>query len=132
MSSYKSKWGYHPTSFETFKKLKNLKKRYWQTVYAVARWRRWNKKTVNKIGSEPIYCPFFVEEKSSWVKKIGKDGQTSTYLLPKTLNDQGVLGAYENARIPVENSELVQLNQISEADINLLFEKVEDWFGKKN
>ena len=60
---FKSRWGFHPCSYETYLQLKQLKKRFWETVYAYERWRRWARK-LNRVGDEPKFCPLFQKEKT--------------------------------------------------------------------
>jgi hypothetical protein len=128
---HQSRWGYHPVSYETFRTLKALKKRYWQTVYAVARWRRWDRKTVHQHGPEPKYCPTFVDESGHYKtvthKVDGMEFRGSVYV-PKTLVDHGILEAFEQARMPQENPEDVKPLAISDEKIDLLYERVEAWF----
>lgn len=132
-NAHQSRWGYHPVSYETFRKLKTLKKRYWQTVYAVARWRRWDRKTVNQTGPEPKYCPAFVEEKGHYktvTHKVGDQEFKGSVYVPKTLNDHGILEAFEQARMPMETPEAVKPLNISDAQIDRLYEEVEAWFAE--
>jgi len=48
----KSEWGYHPCDKATYLKLKRLHKIYWEQVYKIAAWNRWDNK-LNKPGPEP-------------------------------------------------------------------------------
>lgn len=130
---FESRWGYHPVSRETFLKLKTLHRRYWETVYAVARYVRWDRKTVNQHGPAPSYCPIFVEEKGCWIKTTHKvDGQVfyGSRWFPKTIKDHGIVQAYHAARHPKAAADVVPL-AISEQEIDRLYEQVENWFAEQ-
>lgn len=131
MQTYKSRWGHHPTDYPTYEKLKSLKKRYWQTVYAVARWSRWSRKTVHQHGPEPRYCPVFVEEKGHWESFKNREGHTGYRFRAKTLVDRGVLEAFQSARTPVESSENVKGLNLSVEEIDRLHAEVEAWFREE-
>lgn len=52
--SYRSRWGYHPCNFETYRKLRRLHKAYYEGLRLLARWKRWRaKKPHNRRGPEP-------------------------------------------------------------------------------
>jgi hypothetical protein len=57
------KWSAYPVyyraDYETFLKVKALKRWYWITVRDVAKWKRWNKKTVYRHPTAPLYCTEF-------------------------------------------------------------------------
>lgn len=131
MKTFQSRWGHHPIDCETFWKLKTLHKRYWQTVYAVARWARWNRKTVRRHGPEPRYCPVFVEEKGYWESYTNREGHTGYRFRPKTLIDHGVCEAYQTARKPAETPESVKEIALSPEEIERLYARVEAWFQEE-
>lgn len=81
-SENKSRFGYHPCSYELYLKLKYIYKHYWNALSDYSNWERWNRKYPHnrvirkrktnakgqKIGyeivgprPEPTYCPFFVK-----------------------------------------------------------------------
>ena len=110
-TTFQSKWGFHPCDRETFKKLKAIKKAYWQAVYDFYNWWRWERKEPqNRQGPEPKYNNLFVINKL-WCKtsqRKDKDGNVHTHYryFPRTVTDHGFLALYEQARKP--NSELVE------------------------
>ena len=124
----RSRWGFHPCDYQTFRKLKTLHKRYWQTVKAYAEWRRWNRKepqnrVIRKwerdekgrkirfevVGPrpEPKYCPFFVN-------RFG-------------VESKGIVEAYQQARRPVKENEVRPL-KLSVEQIDRMYDEVESWF----
>jgi hypothetical protein len=124
----RSRFGFHPCDYQTFRKLKTLHKRYWQTVKAFAEWKRWDRKEPQnrvirkwnrdekrrKIGfeivgprPEPKYCPFFVNR--FWTE------------------DHGIIEAYQQARRPVKEDEVQPLN-LSVEEIDRMYQEVESWF----
>jgi hypothetical protein len=53
--TFRSRWGYHPCNFETFRKLKQLHRAYWDGRRLLAKWRRWNAKLPkNRTRPEPV------------------------------------------------------------------------------
>lgn len=133
-TTFESRWGHHPVSYETFRKLKTLHRRYYETVRAVARWVRWDRKTVNQTGPEPAYCPAFVDEKGHWrsiVHKVGDQEFKGMKWYPKTLNDRGIIEAYQAARTPAKTPEEVNPIKLSEEQIDRLYNEVEAWFAKQ-
>lgn len=97
---FKSRWGFHPCSYEVYLKLKRLYKWYWQTLYDFHRWHRWRRKQEqNRTGAEPSYCPVFVLDQP-WYKPARLGGQDGFKVYPKTVTDHGVVELYRSARVP--------------------------------
>ena len=131
-----SRWGWHPVNREYFQKLKQLKKWYWEAVYAVGRWRRWERKTVHRAATAPKYYPGFVENGPTYktVTHRGMDGEVIGYgskRLPLTLNDHGVLAAFDAARMPAATPEQVVPLGLSLEMIDRLYHEAEEWYNKK-
>lgn len=60
MTTFQSRWGFHPCTFETFRKLKRLHKAYWEGRRLLAKQRRWNAKLPdNRSGPEPVVPPVY-------------------------------------------------------------------------
>lgn len=137
---FEGKFGFYPCDYETFKKLKELKKAYWQTVYKLGAWFRWNAKlpenrvrtrrTKDAVGrvsgreivgpwEEPQFCPAFG-------KPAGRHWNMKT-TVPQHLSDHGILNAFEFARMPKKTAEEVTPLKISEDQINKLLEEVRSW-----
>lgn len=115
--SNKSRWGYHPCSYETFVKIKKLKKAYWLSVYALAQWKRWNNKLPHNrvikrkgivIGPmiEPRVCSFILSKES-----------------------QRILEDFENARMPKSNPEDVRPLRMSVEWIDEAFKKCQEFYS---
>src|SRR5687768_17348390 len=82
-NEFQSRFGFHPSTYEVFLKLKFLHKWYWQTLYDFHRWHRWRRKDEqNRIGPEPTYCPVFVEDKP-WLKPVKFHGEPGYKIYPK-------------------------------------------------
>jgi len=134
MPTSQSRWGFHPVDYPTFLKLRVLHRRYWETVRAVARFVRWDRKTVRRQGPAPRYCPAFVQERGRWEERPQRDHPTWRPVCrwrPKTLIDRGVVEAYRTARMPAESPEGVKELSLSQAEIERLFDEVEAWFKKE-
>ena len=123
------------TDYETFLKLKALHKWYYQTIYDVARWVRWDRKTVNQTGPEPKYCSLFVEEKGHWKKtKHRQEDEVFEGMVyyPKTLDDLGIVDAYQAARTPCETLKEAETAaawaKINPEKINALYEEAKEFF----
>lgn len=130
MQVSKSRWGYHSTDYATFRKLRELHRWYWETVYAVARFTRWDRKTVHRHGAAPRYCPVFVKEQGHWEKFINRDGHPAVRYHAKTLVDHGIVKSLRAARMPAETPEAVPEIPLSKADIDRLYDEVKAWFEK--
>ena len=110
MKAVKSRFGWHPCSYDVFLKLKRLKKRYWETLRAYAKWRRWQgKMPYNRTGPEPDYCPFFVTHE---------------------VTDHGFLAQLLSARTPRAETEVVVFGPSHVEHIEKCHVEVEAWFNK--
>ena len=129
--THRSRFGFHPCTFEIYRQLKYLHRRYWETLRQFHTWHRWNRKRPeNRIGNEPKFCGFFVENRP-WAKPITRNGEQGFKLYPKTVVDHDVIGLYHEARMPqTEPVDLFSDQQI--AAIKRLYEKVHDHFETKD
>lgn len=99
-NSHRSRYGFHPCAHEVYRQLKYLHRRYWETVRQFHTWHRWNRKRPeNRIGTEPKFCAFFVENRP-WAKQVARNGVIGFKLYPKTVVDHDVLRLYQEARMP--------------------------------
>lgn len=58
-----SPWGYHPCTYETYKRLRSLYKEFWVHVRKAAAAGRWrSKQPENRTGTCPSYCSKLVEK----------------------------------------------------------------------
>lgn len=131
MNTFKSRFGFHPTSHETYMKLKELHKWYWKTLYAFHRWNRWDRKQPqNRRGPEPSYCPLFVLDKSWYRITTGQDGNMKGKYFPKTVTDHGIVDLYHMARMPQAEPMEVFSNETL-AKINKLYSDFKDWQREK-
>lgn len=128
-NNFRSRFGYHVCDFETYVKLKLLHRWYWQTVRDFHGWWRWQRKLPhNRQGTEPAYCPVFVENRP-WHQSRRSHGQEAVRRYPKTLVDRGVLAWFRTARTPqIEPPPL--LDEVSLREIDRLFGAAEAWFSR--
>ncbi|RDJ35063.1 MAG: hypothetical protein DWQ19_09515 [Crenarchaeota archaeon] len=116
----KGRWGWHPCDYQTYLKLKKIKKWYWETIYARAKYHRWARKLPkNRNRPEPEkYCTLTGDR--CWNSKTKK-------------TDESMLKWFELARRPkwVE-SEVVPFMDSQLEIINETYEKLELWFTKTN
>jgi hypothetical protein len=114
--SHKSRWGYHPCDYETFLKLKKLKKYYWMTVYRNAQWKRWNAKLPhNRV----------IKRKGIVISQMIEPLVCSVML---SKNSERVLEDFENARMPQANPESVKPLRMPLEWIDETLKKCEDCY----
>jgi hypothetical protein len=124
---FKSRWGYHPCSYETYRKLKVLKKRFWESVIAYGNYKRWiRKQEQNRVGPEPRYCDFFLCAHYQRHKPVGAGvwqilfGGTFIEFVQETLEKARMGSATEVEPLPA-----LTVQKIDDA-----YEKVEAWFAQ--
>jgi hypothetical protein len=79
--------GYHPCDYETYLALKDAHKLYLRAYRDDLKWKRWDRKTVRRVGPEPALSPFVLR---------GDD--------PAPIYHE-LLDVYRRARRPVEKPE---------------------------
>ena len=126
-NTHRSRYGFHPCTFEIYRQLKYLHRRYWETLRQFHTWHRWNRKRPeNRIGNEPKFCEVFVENRP-WAKPVMRNGQQAFKLYPKTVLEHDVIRLYHEARMPqAEPVDLFSEQPI--AAIKRLYEQVHDYF----
>lgn len=106
MSTYQSRWGHHPISYQDFLILKAIHKRYWATLREAYSWQRWKNKTVNQVGEEPEIDPIFIEaNKRSYFTTTMKNGDQRWHNLRFVRKVRNIVEDFNNARMPIENPE---------------------------
>ena len=136
-----SKWGFHPVSYETFLKLKRLKKLYWAAVRAFCQWRRWERKepqnrfywlpkkygVKRKRSTKPIPEPRLCKV---WMTENREKWQDGKWVKPATpLDDRGILAAFEAARMPKKNATDVEPISLSDEEIDKMLAAAELWYS---
>jgi hypothetical protein len=131
MKTYKSRFGYHSIDYATFLKLKKLYKAYWQTVYDIAKWKRWvRKRPENRRGPEPTYCEAFAKWATYWKKPTKEEIQKYAWT-GLTDNSCGVWEAFQTARMPAATEQEVKPCKLSDTMINFLLLEVEKYEASK-
>src|SRR5207237_1407884 len=55
MTTYQSRWGYHPCDYQMYLKLRRLHRAFWEGRQLVAKWNRWHaKRPENRTRPEPV------------------------------------------------------------------------------
>lgn len=156
MKTYQSKWGFHPVSRESSKKLRFLNSVYAKSQHLAAAWERWeNKQPHNrvmkravkdssgmKIGTEivkdensnpviqkePEICSLFHEKIPA--KQLSWGG----YLAART-KDNGfgltILYASRLARTPQPTADAVKPIEFTEEEIDRLYQIAQDWMKSR-
>jgi hypothetical protein len=151
---FQSRWGFHPVSRETDKKLRFLNLVYQRALRMAASWRRWERKAPhnrvqcpkvrdanrNVIGygdpvpwNEPAICPVFtskITKKVQWHPTLGyhKDGIDYTYVETHGAEIQAVA---RQARTPYPTQEAVRPLSLKVEEINALYDKAVEWMASR-
>jgi hypothetical protein len=139
---HKSKWGFHPCSYETYRKLRKLNALYGEALKQLAQWNRWNNKAPHNrvirkkirdskghtVGyqapipwDEPEIDSIFLDRKEK--KVYGHQGHSYKHgiMVPYyELLDYGIPEDYRRC-YPVATAEEVQPLSISESEIDRLY-----------
>ena len=98
---YQGRWGWHPCSLETCRKLKLICKFYTNALHMQGSFKRWERKTVHRHPNAPATCQ-----------------------ICKPLKDYQVfLEDYQNARRPAATAEEVKKLQLRESQIDQAYQK---------
>lgn len=121
MITHQPRWSSKPlywrADYETYLKIRALKRWYWMTVQHYANWRRWKRKTVYQHGTEPIFCTSFGHGKT--IPMYG-----SCHTVHRDVTEQWRrLAQYPSAE-PVE-----PLNKGTVEQINFMYDQVSAWFA---
>ena len=128
--SVRSRWGYHPCSYEFYRKLKYLHRHYWIALRQFHHWNRWfRKEAQNRIGSEPKYCPAFVEN-SPWVKRFVHKGEHGFKLYLRTVVDHGLVESYHASRMPSPDP-VKPFGESEIAKFEKLYQSVKEYFKEE-
>lgn len=150
---FQSRWGYHPCSRETSKKLRFLNLVYQKALHLSAAWKRWeakaphnrvHRKPIRRDGqvvgygdpvpwNEPAICPIFSEKitkKVVWhpTKGYNKDGTDYTYVETK---DRFVPAAARQARTPMASTDQVRPLSLTEQEIDALYDQAVQWMASR-
>ena len=151
--TFQSKWGFHPVSRETSKKLRFLNTVYMKAQHRAKAWDRWDRKAPQNrvhvprirneqrqvIGygepqpwNEPALCPLFSKlttKRTNWHPTKGYFGQGVEYTFVETDVALGndIRVAARQARKPVATAEEVQPLSLTVEEIDALYEKAVAW-----
>lgn len=136
--TFQSRWGYHPCSYETSRRLKLISKVYHRAINMAAKWKRWKRKDPknrairqkirNELGQvigyqkpipmpEPILCPIFTTFDI-------RDGNTTV-----TTNGSEWVVDCAQARRPQPTQAATQPLTHTTEEIDELFQKASAWLG---
>jgi hypothetical protein len=118
---YQSRWGFHSCNYETYLKLKKLKKYYWKAIYRIAEWNRWN----NKLPHNRIIRKWHRNEKGQRVgfEIVGQKPEPQR--LPVFTRE--VLSDFENARLPYKTVEEIKPLYFSLNQIDSMLKELENF-----
>jgi hypothetical protein len=152
---FKSRWGFHPCDYPTFRKLKLLNQIYMRAVRLAHAWQRWQRKDPHNrvmrrrirndkgqtIGyespsplAEPNICPVF-SQKTFEKRHVDKKGNFSAagFMEEKVVTaDLGIPADYAAARKPVSAAAEVRPLHLSLADIDELYDKARHWLERQD
>jgi hypothetical protein len=120
---FKSRWGFHPCPYETYLKLKHLKKWFWENVTNYCAYRRWHsKQPQNRIGDQPEFCDVFLSVNAKRYSPSGHWTVAFSLELKEFLMD-----TFDQVRVPSENL-VDSLKETTLQRIDDLYEKVSKWY----
>ncbi len=147
-TAVQSKYGWHPCNVETFHKLKNIHRVYWESVYRLAAYHRWERKApqnrvqrfdgkgpdgkpIPLVPPRPINAPAFTTLMYMQEYKSYHDGKGNwNYKHPFTLTRPAILPDvmaavydYQNARRPRDKAEEVVPLSLTKEQIDALYAK---------
>jgi len=135
--TYKSKWGYHPCTHETYLKLKEAHLLLLKALRDIKAYQRWERK-LEPIGKAPGY-PSFVSQYYLYKRSpggqpvyglmIGTKAWKSTWNNIKVHYYEHVLDQYRKARRPKETPEEVETLHLP-SDIWEVVEELKNYYGK--
>jgi hypothetical protein len=152
---FRSRWGFHPCDYQTYRKLKFLNQVYVQAVRRAHAWARWKRKDPhnrvmrrrirNEKGQtigyeppvprpEPKIC-FVFSQKVFERRHVDKKGNFSRegFLEEKVvMEDLWIAADYASARKPVADPALVQPLHHTQAEIEELYEKTRCWLEEQD
>lgn len=126
-NTFLSRWGFHPCDYETYLKLKKLKKLYWASVSANAKWHRWDRKQPqNRFYWEPIPEGFSIRD---FKRKRGSQPIPE----PKRCSEKFcyILDEFNKAKTPRGNIKDVVPLGVTTEQIDHLLEVVEKWYDNR-
>lgn len=153
---HQGKHGFHPCDRETYLKLKVIHKVYWESVFRLAAWRRWDRKEPqNRVQRwagkdadnkrirvippvpipEPKLTPFIMkmEHKKTVQTYVGDykqwKGPATDYVWHTVKIDPSIYAAvqdFQNARMPVIETQVRPLS-LSPEKIDALYQKSLEW-----
>lgn len=148
---FQSKWGYHPVSYETSKKLRFINKVFSKAKHVAGAWERWERK---EPQNRVIYT-YIKGPNDKKTKKVLCDDQGNPVLWkePNVFNwffekkpterhkyytskgwcrsgglGEAILEASRIARMPANSPEAVQSLKFSEKEIDEIYEAAKAWF----
>lgn len=148
---FRSRWGFHPCDYATYRKLKLLHSVYMQSLQLAAAWWRWKRKDPHNrvmrrrirntkgqvIGyeapvlmPEPKLCPLFTR-KTAEKCYSDKNGNYSRegFMEVVVTDDHGIAGDFANARRPAKAESEVQALRVNLATINELHAQAVRWLA---
>ena len=141
---HQGKYGFHPCNRETYLKLKVIHKVYWESVFRLAAWQRWDRKAPqNRVQRwagkdadnkrirvippvplpEPKLTPFIVKMEH---KRAAKPHDLLWHTVKIDPSIYAALYDYRNARTPVEETQVRPLS-LSPEKIDALYQKSLEW-----
>lgn len=152
---FRSRWGFHPCDYQTYRKLKILNQVYWQAIRLAHAWARWHRKAPHNrvmhrqirndkgqtIGyeppvalPEPKICPVFSQKvfEQRHVDKQGNFSREGFQEEKVVTEDFDIPADYASARKPVADlSQVPPLHHIV-AELEELYERVRTWLEKQD
>jgi hypothetical protein len=154
MAEFRSRWGFHPCDYETFRLLKQLNRLCEKAQRLHAQWQRWRRKKPHNrllrrkvrdaegrvVGREvvgpwpePPLCPLFCAREQT-VSHFDEDGRIlreGRRAERVVFHDHGIPAAYRAARRPAPAADQVVPLPLSAEDVRRLAAQAKALEGKK-
>ena len=152
---FRSRWGFHPCDYPTFRKLKFLNGVYLQAVCRAHAWRRWHRKDPhNRVSRrrirndkgqttgyatpvplpEPPLCPVFSQRvhEQRYMDKKGQCFPGGFLEEVVRIDDLGIAAAYAAARKPVPDPAAVRPLRLPLEEIDALYRDALAWVERQD
>lgn len=140
---FKSRWGFHPCDWSTYRKLQYIHACYYDNLKWFAAWQRWarkrpenrvywkktrdSKKIADGCRPEPSFCWFFIRDNLKEALKKNPQAFVNKPSRSITLVDRGFIEDYKRAKYPKAEDQVTPLEHSVE-EIERAFHELYKFF----
>jgi hypothetical protein len=153
--TFRSRWGFHPCDYATYRKLKVLNLVYQRAVHLAHAWERWHRKAPHNrvrrrrlrdgqgqtIGyadpvplAEPPLCPLFSRkvQEQRFMDRMGSYVREGFLDEKVVTDDPWIATDYSTARRPAADAGAVRPLRCTVAEIDDLYEQARAWIEQQD